>query len=149
MPCWSSDGDSHAIESPLFPLFAALEWIAEDMEKSYRIEANIELTGTERSLPAEAQLLLFRIAQEALSNTRRHSKASQAVVRLEFEDDSIKMSVCDNGQGFEVPERIEDLAGVGKLGIMGMSERARLLGGTLEIKSEPGKGTQVVARLPL
>ncbi len=130
-------------------LVAALEWIAEDMEKSYRIEANIELTGTERSLPAEAQLLLFRIAQEALSNTRRHSKASQAAVRLEFEDDSIKMSVCDNGQGFEVPARIEDLAGVGKLGIMGMSERARLLGGTLEIKSAPGEGTQVVARLPL
>jgi len=130
-------------------LVAALEWMADDMEKSYRIKASVELTGTERNLPAEAQLLLFRIAQEALSNTRKHSEASKALVRLEFEDDSITMLVKDNGKGFEVPKRIEDLAGIGKLGVMGMSERARLLSGTLKVMSAPGKGTQVIASLPL
>ena len=63
---------------------------------------------------------------------------------MEFGGDNITMTVSDNGKGFEVPEKIEDLAGIGKLGIMGMSERARLLSGTLEIKSELGKGTTIV-----
>jgi two-component system sensor histidine kinase UhpB len=58
------------------------------------------------------------------------------------------MAVSDNGKGFDLPGRIEDLASAKCLGIMGMSERARLLHGTLDIKSEPGKGTQVVVRIP-
>jgi len=130
-------------------LAAALEWMAEDTEENSGIKAHVEVIGNEGSLPAEVQLLLFRIAQEALSNIRRHAEASTAIVKLEFGEDSITLTVSDNGKGFELPQRIEDLASVGKLGIMGMSERARLLSGTLEIKSELGKGTQVVAKLPL
>jgi len=130
-------------------LIAALEWMAEDLEENYGIKAHVEVIGVEGGLPAEVQLLLFRIAQEALSNIRRHSEAFTAIVRLEFVGSNITMTVSDNGKGFELPQRIEDLASVGKLGIMGMSERARLLSGTLEIKSELGKGTQVVAKLPL
>jgi PAS domain S-box-containing protein len=130
-------------------LVAALEWMAEDMEKNYGISTHVEVIGTERDLPAEVQLQLFRIAQEALSNIRRHAEASTVVVKLGFADDSVTISVSDNGKGFEVPQRIEDLVGAGNLGIMGMSERARLLHGTLEIKSELGKGTLVVVKLPL
>jgi len=130
-------------------LAAALEWMAEDMEENYGIKAYVEVISNEGALPAEVQLLLFRIAQEALSNIRRHAEASTAIVKLEFGGDTISLTVSDNGKGFELPQRIEDLASVGKLGIMGMSERARLLSGTLEIKSELGKGTQVVAKLPL
>ena len=130
-------------------LVVALEWMAEDMEENYGIRAHVEVMGTERDLPAEMQLLLFRIAQEALSNIRRHAEASTAIVKLEFGEGSITLTVSDNGKGFEVPQRIEDLASVGRLGIMGMSERARLLSGTLEIKSELSKGTHVVAKLPL
>jgi PAS domain S-box-containing protein len=130
-------------------LVAALEWMTEDMEKNYGIVTHVEVIGTERGLPAEAQLLLFRIAQEALGNIRRHAEASTATVKLGFGDDSIRMVVSDNGKGFEVPQRTEDLASVGKLGIMGMYERARLLGGTLEIKSELGKGTTIVMEAPV
>jgi len=130
-------------------LVAALEWMAEDMEKNYRISTHVEVIGTERDLPAEVQLQLFRIAQEALSNIRRHAEASTVVIKLEFADDSVTITVSDNGKGFEVPQRIEDLVSAGNLGIMGMSERARLLHGTLEIKSELGKGTLVVVKLPL
>jgi len=130
-------------------LVAALEWMAEDMEKNYGIKAHVEVIGTERDLLAEVQLLLFRIAQEALSNIRRHAEASAAMLKLEFGDDNITMTVSDNGKGFELPQRIEDLASVGRLGIMGMYERARLLRGTLDIKSELGKGTQVVVKLSL
>ncbi|GAH34753.1 unnamed protein product, partial [marine sediment metagenome] len=64
-------------------LVAALEWMAEDMEKNYGIKAHVEVIGTERGLPTEVQLLLFRIAQEALSNIRRHAEASAAKVQLE------------------------------------------------------------------
>jgi len=95
------------------------------------------------------QLLLFRIAQEALSNIRRHANASTAIVRLEFVDDSVNMTISDNGRGFELPPRLEDFAGAGKLGVIGIYERARLLGGRLEIESEQGKGTHVVLEIPL
>lgn len=130
-------------------LVAALDWMAEDMVKNQGIDARVEAMGTERSLPAEVELLLFRIAQEALTNTRRHAEASRAVVKLEFEDNKLKMTISDNGRGFQLPERIGDLASTGKLGLAGMQERARLLGGTLRIQSELGKGTQVVAEAPL
>ena len=130
-------------------LIAALEWMTEELVKNYGIDAHLEIVGTEQTLPAEVQLLLFRIAQEALGNIKRHAKASNAVVTLEFGDDSLKMTVSDNGKGFELPERIGDLASIGKLGLAGMQERAQLLRGSLEVKSELGKGTQVVAKIPL
>jgi len=130
-------------------LVAALEWMAEDLAKNQGIDTDVEVMGVERTLPAETQLLLFRIAQEALNNTRRHAQASKAMVKLEFGDNKIKMTVSDNGKGFVLPERVGDLASIGKLGLAGMQERARLLGGTLDVKSELGKGTQVIAKVPL
>jgi PAS domain S-box-containing protein len=130
-------------------LVAALEWMTEELAKNYGIDAHVEMEGTERTLPVEVQLLLFRIAQEALNNIRRHAKASTAVVKLEFRDNEIKMTVSDNGKGFELPTRVEDLASTGRLGIIGMCERARLLGGTLRVNSESSKGTEVVAESPL
>ena len=93
--------------------------------------------------------MLFRIAQEALSNVRRHSRASRVLVMLEFGDNRVFLTVIDNGVGFEPPEEIANLASIGKLGMAGMQERARLLGGSLKILSEPGKGTQVVTDVPL
>ncbi len=130
-------------------LAAALEWMTEELTENYGINARVEMEGTERTLPAEVQLVLFRIAQEALSNVKRHAGASIVVVKLEFGDHSAKMTVSDNGKGFELPTRVEDLATTGKLGFIGMCERARLLRGTLEVKSQLGKGTQVVTKIPL
>ena len=130
-------------------LVAALEWMTEGMVKSQGIDAHAEVMGKERTLPVETQLLLFRIAQEALNNIRRHAEASRAVVKLEFGDNSIKMTVSDNGKGFELPERMGDLASNSKLGLAGMQERARLLGGSLEVESEPGKGTRVTVEAPV
>ena len=130
-------------------LVAALEWMTEGLVKDQGIDAHVEVVGSGPSLPDEAQLLLFRIAQEALNNIRRHARASMAMVKLEFGDKRIKMSVSDNGRGFELPERIGDLAGSGKLGLAGMQERARLLRATLSIQSELGKGTVIIIELPL
>jgi len=130
-------------------LIAALEWMAEDLEKSYGIATKVEVKGVKRDFPDEVQVLLFRIAQEAMSNIRRHAKASKAVVKLESEKDGIKMSVSDNGKGFEMPGQVNGLARSGRLGIVGMSERAHLLGGNLEIKAASGSGTKVLVKIPL
>jgi len=129
-------------------LVAALEWMTEEMVKNYRIDAHVEVIGIERSLPDEEQLVLFRIAQEALSNTRRHAEASRAWVTLEFGDDKTTLTVKDNGKGFELPPRIGDLASAGKLGLAGMQERAQLINGKLTLKSEQGKGTTVTVEVP-
>ena len=129
-------------------LVPALEWMTEELAEQHKIDARAEVIGIEPTLSPEVQLLLFRIAQEALNNARRHAEASAVVVKLEFESDKIRMTISDNGKGFQLPNQAEELAGTGKLGIIGMHERARLAGGRLDIQSELGKGTQVIAEIP-
>jgi signal transduction histidine kinase len=130
-------------------LVAALEWMAENMTKEYGIDAQVKVAGVQRNLPDELQLLLFRIAQEALSNTRRHAEASKAWITLEFGDDRIVLTIKDNGKGFELPQRMGDLASVVKLGLAGMEERAQLIRGKLTLHSEIGKGTTVTVEAPI
>jgi PAS domain S-box-containing protein len=130
-------------------LIASLDWMADDMNKTFSIQTALSVTGGEHRLSAEIQLLLFRIAQEALSNIGRHSRANKAEIVLDIGDGSVTMTIRDNGQGFKVPGQIEDLAGRGRLGIMGMVERARLLDGTLTVRSSPERGTEVTATIPL
>jgi len=128
-------------------LVPALEWLADDLPRQYGIEACVEVDSTLPELSEEAQLLLFRIAQEALRNVGKHSGATKATVSLRAHG-RLEMAVADNGHGFKLPKPIGDLVAKGKLGLLGMHERARLLGGTLDILSEPGKGTTVVVELP-
>ena len=130
-------------------LIPALEWMAEDLMKNYGIDTHVEVVGSELKLPGDMQLLLFRIAQEALSNVRRHAEASTAVVKLGFASNRVRMTISDNGKGFKLPAQKENLASIGKLGIIGMYERARLIGGDLKIQSKLGERTQVVADIPL
>jgi PAS domain S-box-containing protein len=130
-------------------LIAALEWMADNLIKNHGIEAQVEVLGKERDLSSEVQLLLFRIAQEALNNIRRHTDATMALVTVEFGADETLLSISDNGKGFELPERMSDMAGSGKLGLAGMQERAQLLGGRLSINSQSDRGTTVTVRLPI
>ncbi|OGN96371.1 MAG: hypothetical protein A2Y89_00055 [Chloroflexi bacterium RBG_13_51_18] len=129
-------------------LVAALEWIAEGLERDQQIQASVETKNMDIQLSPETQILLFRIAQEALNNIRKHAKATEVTILLEGQDDNIKMTITDNGQGFKTPDRIEGMVSAGRLGLMGMQERARLLNGTLQIKSAPGKGTVLTVNIP-
>ncbi|HTY81413.1 MAG TPA: PAS domain-containing sensor histidine kinase [Dehalococcoidales bacterium] len=129
-------------------LVAALEWIGEELEKDQKIKVAVETSGLERPLTPEARIVLFRIAQEALNNIRKHSHAAMVNIRLKGVADSVRMTISDNGQGFEVPDRAEEMVSAGRLGLMGMYERARLLDGNLEIKSTPGRGTELTVTLP-
>jgi PAS domain S-box-containing protein len=129
-------------------LVAALEWLADDLPHQFGVEVANDLDEDLPELADEAQLLLFRIAQEALRNVGRHSGAASATLSLKSSGDKVILTVTDDGKGFEMPKDISDLARLGKLGLLGMYERARLLCGTFEIRSSPGEGTTVVAELP-
>ncbi|MHB1006777.1 MAG: PAS domain S-box protein [Chloroflexota bacterium] len=128
-------------------LVAAVEWLADDTERQSGIQVTVQVEGAQRDLPPEVQLLLFRIVQEALSNVRRHSAADHAQVTLTFLTGRVRVVVADDGQGFVMPESLSDLTGAGKLGLLGMAERAKLLSGSLQIASQPGRGTTVTADL--
>jgi len=130
-------------------LVAALEWMAENVSKDYAIDTQVKVLGQEQTLPDEVKLLLFRIAQEALNNVRRHAAASKACITLEFDEGRVVLTIRDNGKGFELPQRMGDLASIGKLGLAGMQERAQLIRGKLTIHSEMGIGTTVTVEAPI
>jgi len=129
-------------------LLSALEWLASDVSEYSGIEIKVNVVDTERRLPEEVELVLFRITQEALRNVWRHSQATRAEITVEFDESKTKVTVSDNGKGFKLPETIGDLARDGKLGLAGMQERARLLGGSLTVQSEPGRGSTITVELP-
>ncbi len=129
-------------------LLPALKWLVTDLEERQGISGNIRVLGEQHRLPDEAELALFRIAQEALNNVGKHSDASAVELTVDFRGGGMIMIVADNGKGIELPPGAGDLAASGKFGIMGMQERARLLRGTLTVKSEPGAGTSVVVTVP-
>ena len=124
-------------------LLAALEWLASDLAEYSGIATQVNVLGSERRLTEEAELVLFRIVQEALRNVWRHSEATKADITLEFNQSNIKITISDNGKGFSPPKSMGDLAKDGRLGLAGMQERARLINGTLTLKSEQNKGTSV------
>ena len=130
-------------------LLPALDWLASDVGKLSGLKVQVETDGAERRLAPEAELVLFRIVQEALRNVWRHSQATSAQVLVEFQDGKTMITVKDNGKGFQLQSPMGDLTKSGKLGLAGMKERARLLGGSLKVESEPGKGTTVIVEAPV
>ncbi len=129
-------------------LLPALKRLASDVTTHSGIATKVKVTGVERRLPAEVELVLFRITQEALRNTWKHAQATSADIIVEFVEGKTKVTVRDNGQGFDVRQVMDDRER-GKLGLAGMMERAKLLGGTLAVSSESGKGTTLTAELPM
>src|SRR4030043_1363726 len=129
-------------------LVAALNWLAEELGKELRIKTTVK-SDKLPPLPSEVELAMFRIAQETLNNIRKHAKASAVNITVQLISNNLKMTITDNGKGFLTSRLTGDLAREGKLGVLGMEERARLIGGDLNIKSEPGKGTTVLARAPI
>ena len=129
-------------------LIPALRSLAKSLQESDGIGTDLKVLGGEGRFSPEVELLLFRIVQEALNNIRRHAQASEAQVVMEFAEDRIKVTISDNGRGFELSGRVGDLPRSGKLGLAGMRERAQLLGGTLEVQSTPGKGTTLIVEVP-
>jgi signal transduction histidine kinase len=122
-------------------LVPALRWLVDRMNKESGINTRILVNGKKCKLSPEAEVTIFRITQEALNNIKRHSRATEAVVTLEFTPECLRISIEDNGQGFRPPKKFDSLASKGKLGLIGMYQRIDFLGGTFKIYSKPGEGT--------
>ncbi len=130
-------------------LIPALEGLASDIEKHSGINVNVTVCGAVRRFPSEVELILFRIVQEALRNVWRHSSATNAEVVVEFDTGETRITIRDNGRGFEVPDMVGDLLRDGRMGLAGMQERVQLLNGSLSIESQRGRGTTIVVKAPL
>jgi signal transduction histidine kinase len=129
-------------------LIPAISWYAESHLARANIKPHLEVAGFQGTrLPAQIETVLFRVVQEAITNIVKHSGASQATIRLEVVDSRLKAAIEDNGRGFEVKEAA--IASQGTLGLTGMAERVSLIGGTLRIDSQPGKGTRLSLEIPL
>jgi len=125
-------------------LVPALRWLVDRMNKESGINTRILVSGEKRKLSPEAEVTIFRITQEALNNIKRHSRATEAVVNLEFTPESLKISMEDNGRGFRPPKKFDRLASRGKLGLIGIHQRIDFLGGTFKIHSKSGEGTSLL-----
>ncbi len=128
-------------------LGAALEWLGDQLGQETGTRIQVEVSASLSAYPRSTQLLLFRIAQEALRNVVRHAGASVATISVRGDERRLRMTIADDGRGFQVPPMLSDLAGTGRLGLAGMSERVRLLGGTLHIASMPGRGSLIEVEL--
>jgi PAS domain S-box-containing protein len=133
-----------------FGLVAAFESYALEFRRQ-QAEPTLYLALDEKfpHLPEEIVLSLYRIYQQALYNIVQHAKAAQVWVRLQVQDHLLVLEVEDDGLGFEVPKDLVDLSRRRHLGIVGMSERAKAIGGELEVHSAPGQGTRVQVVIPV
>jgi signal transduction histidine kinase len=123
-------------------LAAALEWQGREVSRRSEMEVSVESESVPEDLPDEYKIYIYRLVQEALNNAVRHSGARNARVVVERPAKSIVVRVTDDGRGFD-PGRSRGM------GILGMEERVKHLGGTLRVESQPGKGATVTAELPI
>lgn len=121
---------------------AAVEWQANQVARSTGLRVSIHADSVPDELPEQHKICVFRVVQEALNNICKHAHASSAEIRLWVQDDTLAVTVCDDGRGFKTPHKTG-------LGLLGMEERAKSLGGTLAVRTEPGNGTSIDLALPL
>jgi signal transduction histidine kinase len=130
------------------PLDALLERELTRLRERFHIDGNLELVGDFEDLTATQRITIFRTVQEALTNVREHSGAGRVQVYVVVDERSISVRVQDDGVGFNVAETLEAARKRGRLGITGLGERVRLLGGIFAIDSKPGGPTTVRATIP-
>jgi signal transduction histidine kinase len=144
--------DVHLLSYKLHPallqdlgLADALKVVCERFTRQDSIPVGVKLEGIPAGLPEDTGLCLFRVTQEALRNVARHARAKAAGVSLRRLDGGLQLAVTDSGIGFDPRQPRQKFS----IGLASMQERVRLLGGELDIESAPGKGTTILAWVPL
>ena len=126
-------------------LYDAIEWQIKEFSNRSGIKCNLNYSCREINFDSDFNITIFRIIQEALTNVMRHSGADNVEVKISCENERVILSVADNGKGIKNSENIPGKS----FGILGIRERAILLGGDMDIKSHPGKGTELLVSIPL
>ncbi|MBN1218575.1 MAG: GAF domain-containing sensor histidine kinase [Anaerolineae bacterium] len=130
-------------------LIAALRWEIDRFEQRTGQAVHFKVDLGEITIQPELQITIYRIVTEALTNAARHSQADHIAVQLQLQGRQVVLSIEDNGVGFDAAAWFSSPAERKSLGLVGMRERAELLGGQLEVISKPGEGTKVWVQLPL
>ena len=130
-------------------LVPALEWYVQGFNRRYPIQTDFAVTGNRVRLSSEYETVLFRITQEALTNVAKHANASHATVRLVIQPTRISLSIQDDGRGFNLDDALRGDSSHTGWGLIGIQERASLIGGEYAIDSKPGHGTHIQVQVPL
>ncbi len=142
---------AHSLESKSIvsrPLAEILHREVDTFRERTGIEARLEVRGDPETLSSAQRVAVFRAIQEALANVREHSGATEVEIRLRTRRSSIEVRIVDNGTGFEVSHALARAAKRGRLGVVGIGERMRMLGGTFDLDSQPGGPTTLSFTLP-
>jgi len=129
-------------------LVEAIKQEVDKFSQSVGVNTKFNVLGTRRELPPEMETGILRICQESLANVRKHAKATEVEVNLNFDESAVELSIRDNGIGLKSRAASDDKSKRGTFGLISMQERARGLGGTLELQSRRGKGTLVRVVIP-
>jgi signal transduction histidine kinase len=126
----------------------ALEMLVRQADERTSAQVSLKKEGAARRQAAAVELAAYRIAQEALNNAVQHAQAENIIVYVRATSEGLLLSVVDDGMGFDLPSRPDVLTQAGHFGLMGMRERATLLGGSFRIDTAPGEGTRITVQLP-
>lgn len=129
-------------------LIPALTRYLENLRERYQVPVEIKCFGQQKRLKSLIEVAIFRVVQEAVMNAIKHANASLIKVKIETDSNNIIVMVKDDGIGFESEGCIQSPK-LGSYGLLGMQERLDILGGQLSVKSKPGKGTEILAIVPL
>lgn len=130
-------------------LVPAIRWMAGEIQKTNDIHIDVVANGELPALSAKNDILIYRFIQEALNNVRSHSSAHNVVINLSNHENLMSVSVSDDGNGFNLPDNVSELALHNKLGLIGMQEKAKALNGTFELTTAKGEGTTVAIQFKL
>ncbi len=130
-------------------LLPALRWYIKEYQQKCKIEVEFTTTNIKERFPSAIETALYRIVQEALTNTAKYARATKVQVSITEEDGMVRATISDNGKGFDAQTVLKMPWQERGLGLAGMHERASLLDGSLLISTEPGKGTTIEVALPL
>src|SRR6185312_15691505 len=129
----------HAVEG-------AIRHEVQRLRSEGQVAATFQCSGEELALPVNSQTCLLRVVQEALTNVRKHARATRVEVGLAWEPDSVTLTVKDNGRGFD-PGAPREEGRMGGFGLISMRQRCELAGGALSVRSQAGEGTEIRATL--
>jgi signal transduction histidine kinase len=128
---------------------AALRWYVDDFGERVPVRARMLVHGIPRRLASDVESVLFRVAQESLTNVAKHAKASSVSLALTFRDALVSLEVADDGIGFNPDAALAARSGRKAWGLLGMQERVDLVGGRFRVVSEPNGGTRIVVEVPV